>query len=69
MILRLEFVSFLLIFHLESIEMQMPNALTSRLIRAKNSLHSGDQSFVPIVSKQAEGVKIRSRAQFIEEGE
>ena len=44
-------------------------SLTSRLIRAKNSLYSGDQSFVPIVSKQAEGVKIRSRAQFIEEGE
>lgn len=53
--------------------------LTKRLIRAKNDFHSGDHLAAPIVkdlesallsviSKEAEGAKIRSKAQWLEEG-
>lgn len=56
------------------------NFLTKKLIWAKNALHSGDVDFASIVknlecalssllSKEAEGAKIRSKAQWIEEGE
>ena len=56
------------------------SSLTKQLIRAKNALHSGDLSAAPavknlesalstLISKEAEGVKIRSRAQWLEEGE
>ena len=55
-------------------------SLTKQLIRAKNILHadqSGDASVVnnlecqlsSLISKEAEGAKIRSRAQWFEEGE
>lgn len=54
------------------------NLLTKKLIRVKNALHSGDPDFAPIVknlecalssllAKEAEGAKIRSKAQWIEE--
>lgn len=53
--------------------------LTKRLIHAKNDFHSGDHLASPIVkdlesvlssviSKEAEGAKIRSKAQWLEEG-
>ena len=53
--------------------------LTKRLICAKNDFHSGDHLAAPIVkdlesallsviSKEAEGAKIRSKAQWLEEG-
>lgn len=56
------------------------NLLTKKLIRVKNALHSGDPDFAPIVknlecalssllAKEAEGAKIRSKAQWIEENE
>ena len=56
------------------------SSLTKQLIRAKNALHSGDVRVAPavrdlenalasLISKEAEGAKIRSRAQWIEEGE
>ena len=56
------------------------SSLTKQLIRAKNTLHSGDHRATPVVknlesalltliSKEAEGAKIRSRAQWLEEGE
>ena len=56
------------------------NFLTKRLIRAKNSFHAGDDSVVSelrdvesalssLISREAEGAKIRSRAKWIEEGE
>lgn len=55
-------------------------SLTKKLIRAKNALHAGDQHAAPIVRnlesdlsslvfENAEGVKIRSRAQWLEKGE
>lgn len=55
-------------------------SLTKRLIRAKNALHAGDQHAAPIVRnlesdlsslvfKKAEGVKVRSRAEWLEKGE
>ena len=54
--------------------------LTKRLIRAKSAFHAGDNSVVSelrdvesalssIISREAEGAKIRSRAKLIEEGE
>lgn len=54
--------------------------LTKKLIHAKNNLHSGDLSAAPavknlesalssLISKEAEGAKIRSKAQWLEEGE
>lgn len=54
--------------------------LTKKLIRLKNLFHSGDVSVVKelndtdsalssLILKEAEGAKIRSRAQWIEEGE
>ena len=56
------------------------NFLTKRLIRAKNAFHAGDDSVVSelrvvesalssLISREAEGAKIRSRAKWIEEGE
>ena len=56
------------------------NFLTKRLIRAKNAFHAGDNSVVSelrdvesalssLISREAEGAKIRSRAKWIEEGE
>ena len=46
------------------------NDLTKRLIRAKSAFHAGDDSVVsPLISRVAEGAKIRSRAKWIEEGE
>ena len=56
------------------------NVLTKRLIRAKNAFHAGDSSVVSelrvcesalssLISREAEGAKIRSRARWIEEGE
>ena len=56
------------------------NVLTKRLIRAKNAFHAGDNSVVSelracesalssLISREAEGAKIRSRAKWIEEGE
>ena len=56
------------------------SSLTKQLIQAKNALHFGDVRVAPVVrdlenalasviSKEAEGAKIRSRAQWIEEGE
>lgn len=55
-------------------------SLTKRLICAKNALHSGDEFAAPVVknlesalsslvSKEAEGAKIRSKALWLEEGE
>ena len=54
--------------------------LTKRLIRAKNDFHSGDQhaasavknlesALSSLILKEAEGAKIRSKAQWIEQGE
>lgn len=56
------------------------SSLTKQLIRVKNALHSGDVRVAPVVKnlesalssliyKEAEGAKIRSRAQWLEEGE
>ena len=56
------------------------NDLTKRLIRAKGAFHAGDDSVVSeirdlegalssLISREAEGAKIRSRAKWIEEGE
>ena len=56
------------------------NDLTKRLIRAKSAFHAGDDSVVSelrdlesalssLISREAEGAKIRSRAKWIEEGE
>lgn len=56
------------------------NFLTKQLIRAKSSLHSGDllvastiknleTDLASLVSKEAEGAKIRSKAEWIEKGE
>ena len=55
-------------------------SLTKRIIRAKNNFSSGDASasaeikelesaLLSLVTKEAEGAKIRSRAQWLEEGE
>ena len=49
-------------------------SLTKRLIRAKNSLQSAEvidleNQLSSLISKEAEGAKIRSRAQWFEEGE
>ena len=56
------------------------NFLTKRLIRAKSAFHAGDNSVVSelrnvesalssLITRGAEGAKIRSRAKWIEEGE
>ena len=55
------------------------NALTKEIIRAKNAFHSGlsdgsaikdaENKLLSIVQREAEGAKIRLRAQWIEEGE
>lgn len=56
------------------------NVLTRQLIRAKSLLHSGDlcaattirsleSNLTSLVSKEAEGAKIRSKAEWIEKGE
>ena len=55
------------------------NTLTKEIIRAKNAFHSGlsdgseiknaESKLLSIVQREAEGAKIRSRAQWIEEGE
>ena len=56
------------------------SSLTKQLIQAKNALHSGDVRVAPavrdlenalasLISKEAGGAKIRSRVQWIEEGE
>lgn len=56
------------------------NSIVKHLIRAKNNLHSGHPNVSPVitdlesqlsslVSKQSEGAKIRSRAQWFEESE
>lgn len=56
------------------------SSLTKQLVRAKNALHSGDVRVAPavrdlenalasLISKEAEGAKIRSRAQWLEECE
>ena len=55
------------------------SSLSKQLIRVKNPLHSGDHRTAPdiknlgsalstLISREAEGAKIRSRAQWLEEG-